>query len=90
MLQNNICHEPDNENYVKSYSEKIEDQLEVTSIQYDFKKGTGTRNEIFPLRMIMERYLGTGNDVHMIFIDFTKASDNVMHDKFMAILKQKY
>lgn len=66
---------------------KVE-KREVTP-QFGFKKGMGTRNAIFTLRTVMERYLEINKEVHMVFIDFAKAFDTVKHEKMVEVLKQQ-
>ena len=51
-------------------------------------KGKGTREGIFSLRTISERYLEKGKDVYILFIDYEKAFDRVNHEKLCEILKK--
>ena len=60
---------------------------EIGEEQFGFKKDCGTRNAIFVLRMIGERSLEMQKDVHLAFIDYEKAFDNVKHDNLMEDLK---
>ena len=45
--------------------------------QFGFKKGCGTRDAIGVMRMLCERSIEHGNDVHICFMDFQKALDRV-------------
>ena len=47
----------------------------------------GTREGIFNLRTINERYLEKHKDVYICFIDYEKAFDRVKHEKLCEILK---
>ena len=48
-----------------------------------FRKGKGTREGIYNLRTINERYLEKQKDVYICFIDYEKAFYRVNHDKLM-------
>ena len=52
-----------------------------------FRKGKGTRDAIFQLRMINERCLQMGNKVYMCFVDYQKAFDRVNHDKLLLVME---
>ena len=55
--------------------------------QFGFKKGCGTRDAIGVMRMLCERSIEHGNDVHICFVDFEKAFDRVNWVKMMSALK---
>ena len=63
----------------------IENQLGDS--QMGFRKGKGTRDAIFQLRMISERYTQMGRKVYMCFVDYQKAFDRVKHDKLLEIME---
>ena len=48
--------------------------------------GKGTREGIFNLRMICERYSEVYRDVYACFIDYEKAFDQVNHEKIIKCL----
>jgi len=48
----------------------------------------GTREGIFNLRTIMERYLEFGKEVYICFIDYEKAFHRVYHEQIMKCLDQ--
>ena len=52
---------------------------ELLANQAGFRKGRGTRDQIANLRWIMERQHEFGQDVHLCFIDYSKAFDCVNH-----------
>ena len=66
----------------------------------DFRKGKGTRDAIFQLRMISERVtqMNTGKEVqeektkkgkklYRCFVDYQKAFDRVKHDKLVEVME---
>jgi len=52
-----------------------------------FRKGKGTRDAIFQLRMINERCLQMGKKVNMCFMDYQKAFDWVNKDKLLEVME---
>ena len=50
-------------------------------------KDTGTRNAIFTLRMICERFIEMQKDIYLYFIDYTKAFDKVKHVQLLDMLQ---
>ena len=64
---------------------KIEEEVDET--QSGFVTGKGTREGIFNLRTIIERYLNNGKDLYMCFIDYEKAFDRVNHVKLIQCLQ---
>ena len=58
----------------------------VDEEQYGFRKGKGTRNAIFVVRMIMERLIEKQQDIYMCFVDFEKAFDTVRHEELVNTL----
>ena len=53
---------------------------EISPTQSGFRRGMGTREGIFNLRTINERYLEKHKDVYTCFIDYEKAFDRVKHE----------
>ena len=66
---------------------KTKIDVEISETQSGFRKGRGTREGIFNLRTINERYLEKGKDVYVCFIDYEKAFDRVNHEKLCEVLK---
>ena len=64
--------------------QKIEN--EISELQSGFMAGKGTREGIFNLRMICERYSEVNQDVYACFIDYEKAFDRVNHEKMIKCL----
>ena len=57
-------------------------------MQFGFLKKTGTREAIFTLRMLGERYLQIQRDVYLYFIDYEKAFDKVQHEGIIQALNK--
>ena len=51
----------------------------ISEEQFGFAEDKGTRNAIFMLRMIGERYVEMQRDVYICYIDYVKAFDKVQH-----------
>ena len=47
----------------------------------------GTRNTIFVLKRLVERYVEKQKDVYTCFIDYSKAFDTVKHDSLVELLQ---
>ena len=65
---------------------KIEE--EVNKIQAGFRKNRGTRDHIFNLRMIVQKYREVNTSLHTCFIDYSKAFDCVNHGEMWNTLKE--
>ena len=64
---------------------KIEESL--TEEQYGFRRGKGTNNAIFALRVMLERSVEMQKDIYLCFVDFEKAFDTVRHEDMIDILR---
>jgi hypothetical protein len=65
---------------------KIEDVLGED--QFEFRRGKGTRDAIWLLRIISERTLEIDEELSVCFIDCQKAFDRVNWSKLMQILNE--
>ena len=67
---------------------RISDKInrEVGDEQARFRKH-GTREGIFHLKMIVEKYIETQKDIYACFIDYSEAFDTVNHEKLIECLK---
>ena len=63
-------------------------EREMPANQAGFRKGRGTRDHIANLRWIMERQLEYGQEVHICFIDYSKAFDCINHSVMWRTLKE--
>ena len=61
-------------------------EQEINILQSGFMTGKGTRDGIFNLRMINERYCEMNKEVYLCFIDYEKAFDRVNHEKLIDCL----
>jgi retron-type reverse transcriptase len=61
-------------------------EREIKSSQTGFRPKKGTREGIFNLRVIMEKYLGANKPIFICFIDYEKAFDRVFHSEIMNCL----
>ena len=55
--------------------------------QAGFRKDSVTREGIFNLRLITEKYLEKQKDIYACFIDYSKAFDTVKHQELLQCLK---
>src|SRR5688572_9420072 len=62
----------------KRIKNTIERELPVN--QAGFRKSRGTRDHIANMRWIMERQREYGQEIHICFIDYSKAFDCINHD----------
>ena len=63
---------------------KIEN--EISELQREFMAGKGTREGIFNLRMVCDRYSEVNQDVYACFIDCEKAFDRANHETMSKCL----
>ena len=61
--------------------------FEISEEQAGFKKNSGTREAIFNLKMITEKYLEKQKDLYICFIDYSKAFDSVKHETIIKSLE---
>ncbi|GFO32266.1 endonuclease-reverse transcriptase [Plakobranchus ocellatus] len=61
---------------------------EISPKQFGFVPDKGTRNAIFTLSMLMERCIEIQKDLHLCFIDYSKALDKVRHVELFRMLEK--
>ena len=61
---------------------------ELPDVQAGFRKGRGTRDQIANIRSIMEKAREFQKNIYFCFIDYTKASDCVHHNKLWKIIQE--
>ena len=71
---------------LKRMENKLEE--EVSNTQAGFRKNRGTRDHIFNLRMIIQKYREINASLHTCFIDYSKAFDCVNHEQMLQTLKE--
>ena len=60
---------------------------ELPDVQAEFRKGTGTRDQIANMCRIIEKAREFQKNIYFCFIDYGKAFDCVDHNKLWKILK---
>ena len=71
---------------VKRIEQSYETELNIN--QAGFRRGVGTRDQIFNLQQIIEKYLENGKPIYALFLDYSKAFDSVSHIGLWKILKK--
>ncbi len=61
----------------------------ISPNQFRFMSDRSTREAIFLIRSLIEKFRDVKKDLHMVFIDLEKAYDNVLRDVLWRVLKQK-
>ena len=61
---------------------------EFPEVQVAFRKGRGTRNQIFNIRGIIKKTKEFQKNINFCFIDYAKAFDSVDHSKLWKVLKE--
>ena len=69
---------------LKRITNKID--IEVGCEQAGFRKNSGTREAIFCLKIITEKYLEMGKELYACFIDYSKAFDTVNYEQHISSL----
>ena len=75
---------------LKIIMRRIESKIEeeVNKTQAGFRKNRGTRDHIFNLRMIVQKYREMNTSLHTCFIDYSKAFDSINHGEMWNTLKE--
>jgi sorting nexin-29 len=60
----------------------------IGDYQCGFRKGRSTTDQIFCLRMILEKTCENRGDIHQLFIDFKQASDTIDRTELEEIMKE--
>ena len=61
---------------------------EIPDVQAGFRKGRGTRDQIFNIWWVIEKARVFQKNIYFCFIDYAKAFDCVDHNKLWKILKE--
>ena len=70
----------------KRLERKLDEEINQT--QAGFRQNRGTRDQIFNLRMLIEKCREANINLHMCFIDYSKAFDCAGHREMIETLKQ--
>ena len=75
---------------LKVIMKRMENKLEeeVSNTQAGFRKNRGTRDHIFNLMMIIQKYREVNTDIHTCFIDYSKAFDCVRREILWQTLQE--
>ena len=68
---------------MKPPAEKI-----IAEEQASFREGRSTKEQVFNLRILCEKYLQHQQDLYHVFIDFKKAFDRIWHAALWATMKK--
>ena len=60
--------------------------MEIPEEQAGFRKGRGTRDQIFNLNLLLQKNMGVNKPIYIAFIDYRKAFDSVSHQKMSQTL----
>ena len=73
---------------LKIISNRIKQKLEfeINRSQVGFRPGIETRDHIFNFRMMIQKFQEMNHDLHLGFIDYSKAFDSVKHNKLWNCL----
>ncbi|XKL64613.1 hypothetical protein PGB90_004699 [Kerria lacca] len=58
------------------------------STQFGFKKGMGTREALFSMKILMQKCYDFQQDLYICFIDYEKAFDTVKHEPLIKMLEE--
>ena len=61
---------------------------ELPDVQVGFRKGRGTRDQIANIHWVIEKAEEFQKNIYVYFIDYTKSSDCVDHNRLWKILKE--
>ena len=71
---------------MKRLERKLDEEIKQT--QAGFRQNRGTRDQMFNLRMLIEKCREANINLHMCFVDYSKAFDCVGHREMIETLKQ--
>jgi sorting nexin-29 len=69
--------------YIEPHVEEI-----LSAYQCGFRKGRSTTDQIFRLRMILEKAYQYNVDIHQLYIDYKQADDSINWAELVKIVKE--
>ena len=63
-------------------------EREISETQAGFRSNKGTRQQIFNLKILLQKCREYNVDVHMCFVDYSKAFDCVKHKELFIMLRE--
>jgi len=64
---------------------RVKTETEIADEQAGFPKGSGTRDQIMNLRILMHKAREHQQPPYMCFVDFKKVFDSISHDKLWEL-----
>ena len=74
--------------FEQTLGESLQLNRELPDVEAGFRKGKETRDQIANICWIIEKATEFQKNIYFCFIDYTKAFDNVNHNKLWKILKE--
>ena len=62
-------------------------EANIQDTQFGFRGGTGTREALFAIRVLVQNCRDVQKDVFLCFVDYEKAFDKVQHQKLIQVLR---
>lgn len=75
--------------YGRLLARRIEKEIQIPEEQSGFTTGRSCTDNIFILRQLIEKKIMRGREAHLVFVDVTKAYDNVPLSVLFKILEEK-
>ena len=89
-LLENSYYLPQSKVMLKILQAKLQQYMnwELPDVQTGFRKGRGTRDQIYNIHWIIQKARELQKNIYFSFIDYAKAFDYVDHNKLWKILKE--
>ena len=74
--------------YGRIMKKRIENEMEEEEEQSSFRSGRSCIDNIFSLKLLMEKKLAHGREMHMLFVDLKKAYDSIPLNKLWEAMEK--